>query len=116
LLILVLGAVAGRFAELYRPAGGALTADLVPRSQPVTASALRRLAINAGMAAGPVVAGVLARHSFLFVFVGDALTSLTFAVVALVALPRGAHATHETARELRLAPARGSRCSCWPRP
>lgn len=48
-----------------------------------------RLAINAGFALGPAVAGLLATRSFFFLFLGDALTSIVLGVVALVALPRG---------------------------
>src|SRR3990170_2622047 len=65
----------------------ALLADLVPPQQRVTAFALYRLAINAGFAFGPAAAGFLADRSFFWLFLGDALTSAVFGVVALVALP-----------------------------
>jgi MFS family permease len=48
-----------------------------------------RFAINLGFAAGPATAGFLAERSFLWVFLGDAITSFTFGVVALLALPHG---------------------------
>lgn len=88
--IAILTALAGLTAELYRPASGALLADLIPEGRRVTAFALYRLAINAGFAMGPAVAGFLADRSFLWLFVGDALTSLIFGVLVLVALPPGA--------------------------
>jgi MFS family permease len=91
--ISVLTALAGLTAELYRPASSALLADLVPVGRRVTAFALYRLAINAGFAMGPAVAGFLADRSFLWLFVGDALTSVVFGILAVVALPERSRAT-----------------------
>jgi len=88
-LIVVLTTLAGLTSEMYRPASSALLADLVPPGQRVPAFALNRLAINAGFAAGPATAGFLADRSFTYLFVGDALTSAVFGLIALVALPEG---------------------------
>jgi MFS family permease len=88
-LIIVLTFLAGLFGEMYRPATAALLTDLTPAGERMPAFALNRLAINAGFAAGPAVAGLLAQHSFLLLFIGDALTSAAFGVLALVALPEG---------------------------
>lgn len=96
--ILALSAFAGFAAELYRPASSALVADLTPAGERVTAFALYRLAINAGHAAGPAVAGLLAERSYTLLFLGDAATSVVFGVVALVAFPRGRPAAHEVSR------------------
>ena len=87
--ILTLSSLTGLTGELYRPASSALLADLVPAGQRVTAYAAYRLAFNAGWAFGPATAGFLAAHSFLWLFIGDALTSVLFGIVALVALPYG---------------------------
>jgi MFS family permease len=88
-LILVLAAVTGLVSELYRPASSALLADLVPHERRVTAFAVYRFAINLGFAFGPATAGFLAQRSFTLLFVGDALTSCAYGVIALVALPEG---------------------------
>jgi MFS family permease len=85
--IMLLAGAAGLTSELYRPASSALIADLIPEGQRVTGFALYRLAVNSGSAAGPIVAGFLAGHSFFLLFAGDALTSLLYAAVAAVALP-----------------------------
>jgi MFS family permease len=87
--ILALSVVVGLTTELYRPASAALLADVVGPEQRVAAFGVWRFAINLGYAAGPVVAGLLAQHSFFLLFVGDAATSVAFGVVALVALPKG---------------------------
>jgi MFS family permease len=79
----------GLCGEAYRPASSALLADLVPNGQRVVAFAMYRMALNAGWAFGPATAGFVASHSFFPLFVGDALTSLLFGIVAWVALPHG---------------------------
>lgn len=87
-LIVPLTALAGFTAELYRPASSALIADLTPPGRRITGFAMYRLAVNAGVAAGPAVAGFLAQRSFLWLFVGDALTSAIYGCAAWFALPR----------------------------
>ncbi|MFK0049200.1 MFS transporter [Streptomyces sp. NPDC090741] len=79
----------GVFAQLYRPAAGALLVDVVPEKQRVTAFAVLRLAINVGMAVGPLVGGLLSGASYTYVFLGDALFSFAFGVLALSTLPGG---------------------------
>jgi MFS family permease len=105
--IVVLAAFAGLTGELYRPASSALLADLVPPGQRVTAWAAYRMAFNAGWTFGPATAGLLAKKSFAWLFVGDALTSILFGLVAWFALPHGLRGTHagnalsETVRVVR---------------
>jgi MFS family permease len=87
--IVLLTAVFGTCTELYRPASAALLTDLVPEPRRLPAFAGYRLAINAGYAFGPAVAGLLAERSFLWLFVGEAVTSAILGVVALIGLPEG---------------------------
>ncbi len=95
-LIVLLTGLAGLTTELYRPASSALVTDLVPAEGRVTAFASYRFAINLGTGVGPVVAGLLASRSFLLIFVGDALTSICFGLLALFGLPTdsGRYAIH----------------------
>jgi MFS family permease len=88
-LIILLTTLAGLTGEMYRPAAAALLTDLTPAGERIPAFALNRLAINLGFAAGPAVAGLLAERSFFLVFLGDALTSAAFGVIALTTLPEG---------------------------
>ncbi len=87
--ILILTCLAGTAAELYRPASNALLVDLVGRDQSIFAFGMYRFAVNLAFAAGPATAGFLADRSFFYLFVGDALTSIVYGVIALVALPQG---------------------------
>jgi MFS family permease len=86
-LIALCTGLAGLTSELYRPATGALIADLVPAGRRVTSYALYRLAINTGVAVGTATAGFLADRSFSLLFLGDAATSVVFGLIALLALP-----------------------------
>lgn len=94
-VILGLAFLSGLVGELYRPASSALLGDLVPEENRVTAYSTYRMAINAGFAFGPAAAGFLASRGYLWLFVGDAFTSVLFGVVALVALPEGTHGHSE---------------------
>jgi MFS family permease len=87
--IILLTAFAGLAGELYRPASSALLADLVPAGQRVTAFSAYRMAFNAGWAFGPATAGFLAERGYFWLFIGDAITSVLFGLVAFFALPRG---------------------------
>lgn len=92
-----LAGLAGLTSELYRPASAALLTDLTIAGQRIPAFATYRLAINLGAAFGPAVGGLLAGYSFVWIFVGDAVTSVAFGIVALTALPRDRRLSHSTA-------------------
>jgi MFS family permease len=74
---------------MYRPASHALLVDIVGPQQSVFAFGMYRFAVNLAFAAGPATAGFLADRSFFYLFVGDAVTSVAYGVIALVALPHG---------------------------
>jgi len=87
--ILVIACLAGTAAEMYRPASNALLVDLVGRKHSVFAFGMYRFAVNLAFAAGPATAGFLADRSFLYLFLGDAATSIVYGGIALFALPHG---------------------------
>lgn len=101
--VMALTVLAGMTAELYRPASNALLTDLVPKENRVTAFAVYRLAINAGWAFGPAAAGLLAKYSFVYLFLGDAITSTVYGIVAIFFLPHGKRS--ESAESARWGPA-----------
>lgn len=87
--LLVMSVLHGFFSQMFGPAANALLSDVVPDGKRVTAFALFRLALNAGYAAGPAVAGFLYTRAPALIFWGDALTTLVFAVGAYALLPHG---------------------------
>ncbi len=103
-LIVALVALAGFTSELYRPASSALIADLTPPGHRVTAYALYRLAFNAGIAAGGVLAGVAASGSLTAVFFLDSASCVVFGLLALFALPATSGVTRSQPAEALDAP------------
>jgi MFS family permease len=83
----------GAAGEIYRPASSALLADLVPSRHRIIAFSAYRMALNAGWAFGPATAGFITARSFTWLFIGDALTSILFGLVAWFALPHGVRST-----------------------
>jgi MFS family permease len=106
-MMVVFSTLTGLTAELYRPASSAMLTDLVPAGQRVTAFAAYRMALNAGFAFGPATAGWLAKHSFSWLFWGNAATCVLYGLVAWFALPAGLRGTRadgsvlETLRAVR---------------
>jgi len=88
-MIIALTFLTGLVSEAYRPASSALLTDLVKPEQRLTAFAALRVTFNAGFAFGPATAGFLAAYGYIWLFVGDAVTSALYGVIALLALPRG---------------------------
>jgi MFS family permease len=88
------------FAELHRPASGALIADLVPPEHRVAAYAFNRLLFNLSFAIGLAIGGLLAEEHFTELFIADAITSVAFGVISLVALPHGTRTTKQQDREI----------------
>ncbi len=93
-LLVVLMFCAGFGGGFYMPASSALLADVVPPALRLRAYSAQRLAINAGFACGASTAAFLAVWA---VFLGDALTTAAFGVIALLYLPRGLKASREEA-------------------
>ncbi|HEV2722670.1 MAG TPA: MFS transporter, partial [Thermoanaerobaculia bacterium] len=87
--IVILTFLAGCAAEMYRPASLALLADSVPAENRVVAVGVYRFAVNLGFAAGPATAGFLADRSFFLAFLGDAVTSIAYGLIAFALLPQG---------------------------
>lgn len=77
----VSAAALGMLSDLYRPAVSALIADIVPPQKRLRAFGLLYWAINLGFAVGTGVAGFLAEEHFTALFIGDAVTTLTFAAI-----------------------------------
>jgi MFS family permease len=85
---------------LSRPASEAMVADMVEPEKRARAYGLMRVAFNLGVAIGPAVGGFLAERSYFTLFVGDAVTSLIFALIILFFI---AETKPEVAKEERTA-------------
>ena len=98
--VLIIVVVYAFFAELHRPASGALIADLIPTVHRVAAYSFYRLLVYISFAIVLAIGGLLAEEHFRELFIADAATSVAFGVISLVALPHGTLTTKEQDREI----------------
>lgn len=75
------------FAELYRPAFGALIADIVPEPLRYLAYSANHWAINLGFAIAMLAGGLVARTSYTLLFYVDAATTLLYALLVSLRAP-----------------------------
>lgn len=79
-------AFVGLFSTLGRPAAQAMVADLLPDEQRADGFALLRVSTNLAVAVGPVLGAMLASVSFIYLFIGDTITSIITAGILIVFL------------------------------
>jgi predicted MFS family arabinose efflux permease len=79
--------------EIYEPPSQALVAELTRPEERAAAYAALGAALAAAAVAAGVLAALLAGHGLRWLFVADALTSLTCAVIVRCGLPGGAPAS-----------------------
>jgi MFS family permease len=75
------------FAELYRPAFGALISDIVPEPLRYLAYAANHWAINLGFSIAMLAGGLVARASYTLLFYVDAATSLLYGLLVTLCAP-----------------------------
>ncbi|MEO0413331.1 MAG: MFS transporter [Verrucomicrobiota bacterium] len=83
---------------MYHPAASSLMADIVPSDRRVTAFAILRWAVNLGFAGGMIAGGVLADKNYDYLFIGDAVTSSIYGVIAFFFLPHGLKTSRQASR------------------
>jgi MFS family permease len=74
-------------SEMYRPAMQAAVADLVDPADRLRAFGLVYWVINVGFAIGLTLGGLIAARSFLWLFIGDGITTLMFGLLILTGVP-----------------------------
>ncbi|KQV17152.1 MULTISPECIES: MFS transporter [unclassified Kitasatospora] len=97
--LLVAIALAGLFAQAYRPAAAVLLSDLMPERYQVMAFSMMRIALNTGAALAPLIAAGVILLDWDLLFWLDGATALVYAALAYRLLPR--HAVPEKAPEER---------------
>ncbi|TDD95305.1 MFS transporter [Actinomadura rubrisoli] len=87
--IVLVTAVIGMAAQAYRPASSALLVRRTPEEQHVMVFAVYRMAFNLGTVGGPLLGALLITFSYELMFYADAVTSVGFALLALVLVRSG---------------------------
>jgi MFS family permease len=77
----------GFFSELYRPATGAIVADIVPSSARTRAYGYLYWAVNLGFAFAPILAGFMANINYVWLFIGDAITTFVYGLLVFFRVP-----------------------------
>jgi len=76
--------IVGLFANAGGPAQQAMVADLLPEEKRTQGFGLLRVVVNIAFTIGPAIGGLLATHSYLLLFICDAVAStITAGIVAL---------------------------------
>jgi len=69
------------------PARQAMVADLLPPKQQAEGFGMIRIALNLSAVIGPILGGMLATHSYMFLFIVDAASSLITAIIVYKVIP-----------------------------
>ncbi len=85
--LLALAALAHGVSNGYGPALMAAVGDVVPTRDRARAFGYLYWAVNLGFTLAAVAGGALSRHGFVWLFVGDALTTLVFAAIVYAWVP-----------------------------
>lgn len=88
-VLLTLTSLTGFSVGFFGPAAGALVADVVPAHLQLRAFAGTRLAANAGFACGTAMGGLLVNHAPHWLFIGDAITTASYGILAFFLIPHG---------------------------
>jgi MFS family permease len=96
--------ILGFFSELYRPATGAIVADIVPSSARTRAYGYLYWAVNLGFAFAPIIAGFMANINYVWLFIGDAVTTFIYGLLVMARVPetrpeKASRTVHESLRE-----------------
>lgn len=90
----IVAGLVGVLADMAGPAQQAMVADLLPEEQRAEGYGIWRVVANLAVMIGPLIGGFMATRSYLYLFWGDAITSIITAVIIFFALaetkPEGA--------------------------
>jgi MFS family permease len=77
----------GLLGRVGGPAGQAMVVDLLPKETQPEGFAILRVVDNLAVTIGPVIGGLLASHSYMFLFIGDAIASAITALIVIMVIP-----------------------------
>lgn len=82
-----LAGVVGLLSNTGGPAQQAMVADLLPAKRQTEGFGILRVVINLAITIGPAIGGILAARSYLLLFIIDAISSTTTALIVFSVLP-----------------------------
>ena len=87
MLFYLLAAFLGLIGSFGGPARQAMVADLLPKNKQAEGFGILRIAFNLSATIGPILGGFLATHSYMFLFIADAISSLITALIVFLVIP-----------------------------
>ena len=87
IIFYILALILGLIGNIANPARQAMVADLLPTEKQAEGFGMIRIALNLSAIVGPVLGGLLATQSFMFLFIMDALSSIVTAIIVYVVIP-----------------------------
>ena len=94
-MFLPLAVIAGLMGNIGGPARTAMVADILPEEKRAGGFGLHRVIFNLAFVVGPVLGGLLAAYSYLYLFIFDTITSLLTALIFYYLLPETKPAREE---------------------
>lgn len=79
--------ILGILGDIGGPARQAMVADILPKEKQTKGFGLLRVSVNISATIGPILGGVLATQSYMFLFIADATTSIATAIIVYVTIP-----------------------------
>jgi MFS family permease len=86
-LFFIIAAFLGVLGDLGGPARQAMVVDLLPNDKQAEGFGLLRVAVNLSATVGPMLGGLLASQSYMFLFISDAVSSLITALIVFIVIP-----------------------------
>ncbi|MHA1669728.1 MAG: MDR family MFS transporter [Promethearchaeota archaeon] len=86
-LFFLIAVFLGVLGELGGPARQAMVVDLLQEDKRADGFGLLRVAVNLSATIGPIIGGFLVEHSYLLVFILDAISSIITAVIVFIVIP-----------------------------
>ncbi len=86
-LFYAIAPIVGLLGRVGGPAGQAMVVDLLPKKTQPEGFAILRVVDNLAVTIGPVIGGLLASQSYMFLFIGDAVASGITALIVIMVIP-----------------------------
>ncbi len=86
-LFYIIAAFLGTIGNFGGPARQAMVADLLPTEKQAEGFGILRVAVNLSATIGPLLGGLLVSQSYMWLFIADAVSSLTTAIIVFIVIP-----------------------------
>ncbi len=83
----IISVILGALGDIGMPAQMAMVADILPEKQQTEGYGILRISMNISATIGPALGGLLATSSYMYLFGGDATSSILTAILVIMVIP-----------------------------